>query len=259
MKLFHLKLTIAIILSLLIVWYQQDYSQRKMDKESENTLYQVAFLPTSGLTIGWTIPAQTQKEHLQVYLDAGWLKPKIEERHWKLPIISASIDIPENPSGWQIQFAQLHSAAQAAGMSSSLSEHIIRKCHENNRDWENCTKLAVSIALAEQSGCRWRTTNCWGVMDRKLKPTKEIAFEQWLGYYDKKWAGKTPHDLYWKNNSTHYCTSEVSSGTQWYCPNWERAAMAAYNLFDKPIYNTNPNLQWAQKENGSETSKKSEN
>lgn len=33
-------------------------------------------------------------------------------------------------------------------------------------------------------------------MDRKLKPTKEIAFEQWLGYYDKKWAGKTPHDLY---------------------------------------------------------------
>lgn len=35
--------------------------------------------------------------------------------------------------------------------------------------------------------------------------------------------------------------------------------MAAYNLFDKPIYNTNPNLQWAQKENGSETSKKSEN
>jgi hypothetical protein len=99
-----------------------------------------------------------------------------------------------------------------------LYNNLKIECSKQAKDIKHCLKTWLSIAYAESTWNNkynyfWLTSN-----DKSIK--------NWVMRYTKRWYKADSWEFFywsnWKPWKSHYCTSEESSNTQGWCPNWAK-------------------------------------
>ena len=93
------------------------------------------------------------------------------------------------------------------------------------KEVKHCIKIWLAINYAESS---FNSSDLW-------LQSKDKSFKYWVKQYKKFWyKWKEWGRFYWYNSKkpaeTHYCMSEESSWSIWYCKNWR-------NNFNKIFFN----------------------
>ena len=122
-------------------------------------------------------------------------------------------------------------------MQEDLADKILSECKINAPVGKEvqCVKTATFISKAESN--LWNNAFEWNVFGNKAhKGDKLHAVEEFVQafskyYYKDKEAD--PSAFYSPSPShtpiTHYCLSEDSSWSKWYCPNWYKNAKSVYD------------------------------
>ena len=139
---------------------------------------------------------------------------------------------------WTKETYKLNNKLQELWMDNNLSEYVINKCKETAKNPRQCVITASMIAKAESN--MWKNAykfNVWGINEWKKYPSVYKNFDRWLKSYNKHWfKSPLPSHYYskrWKVSKTRYCTSENSSKSNIWCPNWLKHSTYIYNILIK--------------------------
>lgn len=128
-------------------------------------------------------------------------------------------------------------------MDEKIVDRIIRSCENRYeelevKEWRNverCIKVSFAIACNESS-CGKRYINNSIHWVQKKFDTQLDAINYWTTTYYKWWYKATEWSFFYGSENwpapSLYCTSEVSSGSVYHCPNWRKI----FNYYFKLVW-----------------------
>lgn len=122
-----------------------------------------------------------------------------------------------------------------------IAESLVQNCKNIADDPRKCILVWASIVIAESGGwknCRKNNKwNCFGIMqDNKYKSYSDATLHfSWK--FQKWWRNAESMSFFyppaWQLSRSRYCTSEDSSGSSIWCPNWLKNSSAVFKKLDK--------------------------
>ena len=122
-----------------------------------------------------------------------------------------------------------------AWINKNLAKEIINVCKELTKDPVHCIKYASSVSSAESGW--WKScykNNCFWIKAWTIwfKTLNEWVID-WVTRYNKYWYKATSMSQFyapkWKLPYFRYCTSENSSNSLKWCPNWLKHSSSTFN------------------------------
>lgn len=122
-----------------------------------------------------------------------------------------------------------------AWINKNLAKEIINVCKELAKDPVHCIKYASSVSSAESGW--WKScykNNCFWIKAWTIwfKTLNEWVID-WVNRYNKYWYKATSMSQFyapkWKLPYFRYCTSENSSNSLKWCPNWLKHSSSTFN------------------------------
>lgn len=121
------------------------------------------------------------------------------------------------------------------GMNQKIAWSLVYTCKDKANDPRHCIIVASSILKSESN--LWKKCNgynCFWMWGGRLKyKTYEEWVEDFVKRYNKHWyKAKSASYFYppkWWVSHSRYCTSESSSNSPIWCPNWLRHSSEIWN------------------------------
>lgn len=207
----------TLILSIIFAWDYKTVDAEKIDKMEAWTWLQ-SF--TWNTTLSWA------KEH--------WNNDKSKDLKK-----SSKEQIYKNKSNWwgnawpcdkDCKIKQL----EHAWINPDIAYHLVNECKKQDKEVVNCIKLGASILWAESSwGYNCYKFKCFWVQWVTFNSFEESARDFALRWSKHWYNQKKPSSFYsskaWVFPKTHFCLSEVSSGSNTHCPNGAKHAWSVFN------------------------------
>jgi len=123
-------------------------------------------------------------------------------------------------------------------MNEKIAWSLVYTCKDKAKDPRHCIIAWSSILKAESNFWnKCNGNNCFWVGGWRFKyETLEKWVEDWIYRYNKYWyKAKSAWHFYppkWWVSPSRYCTSENSSNSSVWCPNWRKHASYIWNKLD---------------------------
>ncbi len=132
--------------------------------------------------------------------------------------------------------------AQKVGANENLIKELSDACTKAE-DSKHCFGIWLAISNAETQMGKAKT-NHWYF---GRKGSKDKSAYWFVAVYNQKYYIPSKYNEWWmfywywpnKPAPTHYCMSETSSNSQWYCPNGRKSFNAIYSAYKKEVLEDN--------------------